>query len=55
MGGLIGVGIGGHLWASKINDQYGNRVKKYKGSTRVHGFIIIVLGSINMVLIAQQM
>jgi hypothetical protein len=54
-GGLIGLGIGGMLWGSKITDQQGNKVKKYKGSTRAHGFVIMVLGSINMALITQQM
>ena len=53
-GGLIGIGIGGMLWGSKINDPYGNKVKKYKGSTRTHGFIILVVGAVMMAVFTQM-
>ena len=54
LGGLIGMAIGGSLWGAKVNDQFGNKVKKYKGGTRFHGFIQMVIGSINFAMILQQ-
>jgi len=54
MGGLIGIGIGGWLFGSKIDDPYGNKVKKFKGSTRTHGFIILVIGGIMMAIWTQM-
>jgi hypothetical protein len=54
LGGLLGVAIGSVLWTSKINDPYGNKVKKYNPGTRRHGFIILVIGAV-MFAIATQM
>jgi hypothetical protein len=54
LGGLVGMAIGGWLFGAKVDDGYGNKVKKFKGSTRFHAFVIIVVAAINMALIAQQ-
>lgn len=42
-GGFIGIGIGGWLFGAKVDDPYGNKVKKFKGSTRTHGMIILAI------------
>ena len=33
---------------------YGNKVKKFKGSTRTHGMIILVIGGIMMAIWTQM-
>jgi len=49
LGGLIGLGIGGYLWATKIPGPQG-MVHKFNKSTRTHGLVILIISGFMMAL-----